>query len=65
MILPTIIRTTEEAVKAIPQSFREGSLALGSSKFQGILKIVVPAAIPGIVTGAVLGMGRSAGETAR
>lgn len=64
MILPTIIRTTEEAVKAIPQSFREGSLALGSSKFQGILKIVVPAAIPGIVTGAVLGMGRSAGETA-
>ena len=64
MILPTIIRTTEEAVKAIPQSFREGSLALGSSKFQGIIKIVVPAAIPGIVTGAVLGMGRSAGETA-
>lgn len=64
MILPTIIRTTEEAVKAIPQSFREGSLALGSSKWQGISKIIVPAAIPGIVTGAVLGMGRSAGETA-
>jgi len=64
MILPTIIRTTEEAVKAIPQSFREGSLALGSSKFQGIVKIVLPAAIPGIVTGAILGMGRSAGETA-
>jgi len=64
MILPTIIRTTEEAVKAIPQSFREGSLALGSSKWQGIIKIVVPAAVPGIVTGSVLGMGRSAGETA-
>jgi phosphate transport system permease protein len=64
MILPTIIRTTEEAVKAIPQSFREGSLALGSSKWQGISKIVFPAALPGIVTGAVLGMGRSAGETA-
>jgi len=64
MILPTIIRTTEEAVKAIPQSFREGSLALGSSKWQGISKIVLPAALPGIVTGAVLGMGRSAGETA-
>ncbi len=64
MILPTIIRTTEEAVKAIPQSFREGSLALGSSKWQGISKIVIPAALPGIVTGAVLGMGRSAGETA-
>ncbi|MFW9989065.1 MAG: phosphate ABC transporter permease subunit PstC [Candidatus Odinarchaeota archaeon] len=64
MILPTIIRTTEEAVKAIPKSFREGSLALGSSKWQGISKIVLPAALPGIVTGAVLGMGRSAGETA-
>lgn len=64
MILPTIIRTTEEAVKAIPQSFREGSLALGSSKWQGISKIILPAALPGIVTGAVLGMGRSAGETA-
>ncbi len=64
MILPTIIRTTEEAVKAIPQAFREGSLALGSSKWQGISKIVIPAALPGIVTGAVLGMGRSAGETA-
>lgn len=64
MILPTIIRTTEEAIKAIPQSFREGSLALGSSKWQGISKIVLPAALPGIVTGAVLGMGRSAGETA-
>jgi len=64
MILPTIIRTTEEAVKAIPQSFREGSLALGSSKWKSISKIVLPAAIPGIVTGAVLSMGRSAGETA-
>ena len=64
MILPTIIRTTEEAVKAIPQSFREGSLAIGSSKWQGISKIVIPAAIPGIVTGSVLSMGRSAGETA-
>jgi phosphate transport system permease protein len=64
MILPTIIRTTEEAVKAVPQSFREGSLALGSSKWQGISKIVIPAAVPGIVTGVVLGMGRSAGETA-
>jgi phosphate transport system permease protein len=64
MILPTIIRTTEEAIKAIPQSFREGSLALGSSKWKSISKIVLPAAVPGIVTGAVLGMGRSAGETA-
>jgi phosphate transport system permease protein len=64
MILPTIIRTTEEAVSAIPQSFREGSLALGSSKWQSIVKVVLPAATPGIVTGIVLGMGRAAGETA-
>lgn len=64
MILPTIIRTTEEAVSAIPQSFREGSLALGSSKWQSIVKVVLPAAMPGILTGVVLGMGRAAGETA-
>ncbi len=64
MILPAIIRTTEEAVKAIPQSFREGSLALGSTKWQSIYKIVLPSAIPGIITGIILGMGRAAGETA-
>ena len=64
MILPTIIRTTEEAVKAIPQSFREGSLALGSTKWQSISKVILPAAMPGITTGIILGMGRSAGETA-
>jgi phosphate transport system permease protein len=64
MILPTIIRTTEEALKAVPQSFREGSLALGSSKWQSISKIVIPAAAPAIVTGVILGMGRAAGETA-
>lgn len=64
MILPAIIRTTEEAVKAIPQSFREGSLALGSTKWQSIYKIVLPSAIPGIITGVILGMGRAAGETA-
>jgi len=64
MILPTIIRTTEEALKAIPQTFREGSLALGSSKWQSISKIVVPTAMPAIITGVILGMGRAAGETA-
>jgi phosphate transport system permease protein len=64
MILPTIIRTTEEALKAVPQSFREGSLALGSSKWQSISKIVIPSAAPAILTGVVLGMGRAAGETA-
>lgn len=64
MILPTIIRTTEEAVKSIPQSFREGSYALGSTKWQGISKIILPSAMPGITTGIILGMGRAAGETA-
>jgi phosphate transport system permease protein len=64
MILPTIIRTTEEAVKGIPQSFREGSLALGSTKWQSISKVVLPAAMPGITTGVILGMGRASGETA-
>ena len=64
MILPTIIRTTEEAVKSIPQSFREGSYALGSTKWQGISKVILPSAMPGITTGIILGMGRAAGETA-
>ncbi len=64
MILPTIIRTTEESVKSIPQSFREGSLALGSTKWQSISKVVLPAAMPGITTGMILGMGRASGETA-
>lgn len=64
MILPTIIRTTEESVKSIPQSFREGSLALGSTKWQSISKVVLQAAMPGITTGMILGMGRASGETA-
>ena len=64
MILPTIIRTTEEAVKSVPQSMREGSLALGASKWQTIRKVVLPPAGPGIITGGILGIGRAAGETA-
>ncbi len=64
MILPTIIRTTEETLKTIPQSLREGSLALGASQWQTIRKIVLPPATPGILTGAILGIGRAAGETA-
>ncbi len=64
MILPTIIRTTEEAVKSVPQNMREGSLALGASKWQTIRRVVLPPASPGIVTGGILGIGRAAGETA-
>ncbi|MDD1703495.1 MAG: phosphate ABC transporter permease PstA, partial [Methanoregula sp.] len=64
MVLPTIIRTTEESLKNIPQSLREGSLALGATQWQTIRKVVLPPAIPGIVTGAILSIGRAAGETA-
>ena len=64
MILPTIIRTTEEAIKSVPNMYREGSLALGATKWQTVYKIVIPAALPGIVTGIILGIGRAVGETA-
>ena len=64
MILPTVIRTTEESLKNIPHSLREGSLALGATRWQTISKVVLPPAIPGIVTGAILCIGRAAGETA-
>ncbi|MDD1710994.1 MAG: phosphate ABC transporter permease PstA [Methanoregulaceae archaeon] len=64
MVLPTIIRTTEEALKAVPVSVREGSLALGATKWQTIRKVIVPPAVTGIVTGTILSIGRAAGETA-
>jgi len=64
MVLPTIIRTTEESLKSIPQSLREGSLALGATRWQTIKSVVLPPAVPGIVTGAILSLGRAAGETA-
>jgi len=64
MILPTVIRTTEESLKNIPQSLREGSLALGATQWQTIRNVVIPPAVPGIVTGAILSIGRAAGETA-
>ncbi|MFP4382912.1 MAG: phosphate ABC transporter permease PstA [Spirochaetia bacterium] len=64
MILPTIVRTSEEALKSVPKSYREGSLALGANKLQTIFKVTLPAAIPGILTGIILGVGRVVGETA-
>ncbi len=64
MILPTIIRTTEEAIKAVPYTLRELSYSLGATKWQTIKKVVLPGALPGIVTGVILGIGRSVGETA-
>jgi len=64
LILPTIITSTEEALKSVPDTYRHASLALGATKWQTIIKIVLPQAMPGIITGAVLGLGRAAGETA-
>ncbi|MCK4859006.1 MAG: phosphate ABC transporter permease PstA [Candidatus Omnitrophica bacterium] len=64
LILPTIIRASEEALLVVPQSFREASLALGATKWQTIRKVVLPNAISGMLTGSILGIGRAAGETA-
>lgn len=64
VILPTLIRTTEEALLTVPAGFREGSLALGATKWQTIRKVVLPSASPGIINGIILSMGRIVGETA-
>ena len=64
MILPLIIRTTEEALMSVPDSFREGSFGLGAGKLRTIFRIILPSAIPGIVSGIILGIGRVVGETA-
>ncbi|MDR0415513.1 MAG: phosphate ABC transporter permease PstA [Prevotellaceae bacterium] len=64
LILPLIIRTTEEALQAIPNSYRTGSLALGASKLQTIGRVTLPVAFPNIITGLILAVGRVSGETA-
>jgi phosphate transport system permease protein len=64
MILPTIIRTTQESLKAVPVSFREASLALGATKLETVFKIVLPSAVPGIISAIILSIGRIVGETA-
>lgn len=64
MILPLIMRTTEEALKAVPDSFREGSFGLGAGKLRTVFRIVLPSAVPGILSGIILGIGRIVGETA-
>ncbi|MCK4613990.1 MAG: phosphate ABC transporter permease PstA, partial [Thermoplasmata archaeon] len=64
MVLPTIIRTTEEALKAVPHTLREGSLALGATKWETTRRVVLPPSMPGIITGIILSIGRAAGETA-
>ncbi len=64
MILPLIMRTTEEALKSVPDSYREGSFGLGAGKLRTVFKIVLPSAIPGILSGIILAVGRIVGETA-
>lgn len=64
MILPLIMRTTEEALKAVPDTFREGSFGLGAGKLRTVFVIVLPTAVPGILAGVILGIGRIVGETA-
>ncbi|MEI6562796.1 MAG: phosphate ABC transporter permease PstA [bacterium] len=64
MVLPTIIRTAEEAIRSVPNSYREVSYSLGATRWETVLKVVLPNALPGIVTGVMLGIGRSIGETA-
>lgn len=64
MILPLIMRTTEEALKSVPDTFREGSFGLGAGKLRTIFRIVLPSAVPGILAGVILAIGRVVGETA-
>lgn len=64
MILPAVMRTSEEALKSVPDSFREGSFGLGAGKLRTVFKIVLPSAVPGILSGVILAVGRIVGETA-
>jgi phosphate transport system permease protein len=64
LILPTIIRAAEEAVKAVPRTYKEAALSLGASQLRMVLTVLLPAALPGILTGIIISMGRAAGETA-
>ena len=64
LLLPTLIRTSEEALRAVPRSHREAALALGATRWQTVWRVLLPAALPGIVTGIILCIGRAMGETA-
>lgn len=64
IILPVIIRTTEEALKSVPSSYKEASLGLGATRFQTLYKVIVPSSIPGILVGVILSVGRVVGESA-
>lgn len=64
MVLPTIIRASEEAIKAVPRTYKEAALSLGAGRWHTIITVILPAALPGILTGIVISLGRAAGETA-
>ncbi|NEX14800.1 MAG: phosphate ABC transporter, permease protein PstA [Prosthecochloris sp.] len=64
MILPTIIRAAEEAILSVPKTYKEASIGLGSTKWRTIVTVILPAALPGIITGGIISLGRAAGETA-
>jgi len=64
LVLPIVIRASEEAIRAVPQSYREAALSLGAGKGRTVLTVILPAALPGVFTGTVISMGRAAGETA-
>ena len=64
LVLPTVIRASEEAIKAVPLTYREASMSLGASRWRTILSVILPAALPGVLTSIIISMGRAAGETA-
>ena len=64
LILPVVIRASEEAIRAVPPTYKEAALSLGSGKWRTVVRVVLPAALPGVLTGIVISMGRAAGETA-
>lgn len=64
LVLPTVIRASEEAIKAVPQTYKEAALSLGASKWRTVFTVVLPAALPGVLTSIIISMGRAAGETA-
>ena len=64
MVLPTIMRTTEEALLSVPDAYREGSFGLGAGRLRTVFRIVLPSAVPGILAGVILSIGRIVGETA-
>jgi phosphate transport system permease protein len=64
LVLPTVIRASEEAIRSVPKAYREAALSLGATRGRAVLTVILPTALPGILTGVVISMGRAAGETA-